>query len=513
MCAQEGKGTLMKNSIALYLRMMLSIGIGLYTSRIVLETLGVDDYGVYNITGGIVGLTGFINASMSAASSRFLTYELGKANIERLKKTFAASLTIHIAIAILVLLLCETVGLWFVNYKLNLPHHSIEAANWVFQMSILSTCFTIIQVPYNASIIAHEKMNIYAYIEILSSILKLIIVCILIEIPLNKLELYSSLLAIASMVIFSIYVIYGKNNFHECQFRIETEKSYLKPMLSYSGWDLFGNLSVTAKQQGGSIVLNLFYGVVANASAGIANIVNGTILGFSQVVMTAFRPRIIKYYAYGSIDKFLQLMHISFKITLIFYAVISIPAYICMDGMLKIWLVSPPNYSALFCRILLISGFFNLYSLVFITGIHATGKIKAMSLLGLCCNFMTLISSYLGYRLGADIGWLYYCFCAFNATSALGCMILLKKQVHQLNIRQFITDSAKVLGCYCIIFGGSYLGHNLVTNNWGNICITVSFAIVLTGISTWCILLNKVQRKNCSIQISRKLKLGRTYDS
>ncbi len=497
----------MTNSIALYFRMILSIVIGLYTSRIVLKVLGVDDYGVYNIVGGVVGLTSFINASMSSASSRFLTYELGSGDNERLKKTFSSSLTIHIGIAILVLIFCETIGIWLVNNKLVLPPDSIRAAHWFFQMSNFSTCLTIIQVPYNACLMAHEKLNVYAIIEILNSLLKLLIVYVLIILPFNKLELYASLLALVSVIIFYVYYLYGKRNFEECGFKISYDKNYLKPMLSYSGWDLFGNLSVTAKQQGGSVVLNLFYGVVANASAGIANIINGTILGFSQVVMTAFRPQIIKYYASGSIDRFNQLLHLAFKVVLIFYALISIPAYICMDNLLAIWLEDTPEYSSLFCRILLVSGFFNLFSVVFITGLHATGKIKSMSILSLLCNFMTLIVSYIGYKLGASIGWLYYCFCIFNAVIAVGCLYILKRQVNQLNMTRFIVDWIKVLGCYCIIFIGSYVGHTLVNNNFGCICITSCFSMLLTGICCGSILLNKQQIKSVLSRISTKIGL------
>lgn len=503
------KKLLIKNSIALYLRMILSIVIGLYTSRVVLEVLGVDDYGVYNIVGGVVGLTSFINASMSSASSRFLTYELGSGDTNRLTRTFETAVTIHIFIAVLVLIICESVGLWFVNCKLVLPENSLEAANWVFQMSIFSTCLTIVQVPYNAVIMAHERMNVYAYIEIFNSVMKLGIVYLLLVLPGNKLELYSSLHAVVTILIFLFYLVYGRKHFKECHLRLLFDKTYLKPMLSYSGWDLFGNLSVTAKQQGGSVVLNLFYGVVANASAGIANVVNGTILGFSQIVMTAFRPQIIKNYSGGAMEDFLQLLHLSFKVVLIFYAFISIPAFICMNNMLSIWLENPPEYSALFCRILLISGFFNLFSIVFITGLHATGKIKSMSMLGLCCNLMTLIASYIGYKIGAQIGWLYYCFCIFNAIIAFGCLIILKSQVNQLKASRFIADLLMVLICYAIIYIGASAAYTLVSGRFASICITCICSVVLSAICCVVFLLNRAQRKRVLTMV--KAKLGLKY--
>lgn len=501
----SNKKLLIKNSIALYLRMMLSILIGLYTSRIVLQVLGVDDYGIYNIVGGVVGLTSFINASMSSSTSRFITYELGRGNFESLQKTFSTALTIHVGIIILVLVLCETIGLWFVNNKVVLPAESLKAANWVYQMSILTTCITILQVPYNATIMAHEKMNVFAYIEILNSLLKLAVVFILKFLPLNKLELYSTLILLVSLIITSCYFIYGTYHFDECRFKITFEKTLFKPMLSYSGWDLFGNLSVTAKQQGGSVVLNLFYGVVANASAGIANVINGTILGFSQIVMTAFRPQIIKSYSSGAIDQFLQLTHLAFKIVLIFYAMISIPAFICMGNLLSLWLKNPPEFSMIFCRIMLLSGFFNLFSVVFITGLHATGKIKSMSLLGLICNFLTVIVAYVGYKIGAEIRWLYWCFCIFNAFTAFGCLIILKGQVSEIKVSRFLLDLLIIILCYSLIFIGSYIGYKITTSNFGSICTTCISSIILTGIVSSLFLLTPVQRKRIFSKLSGKI--------
>lgn len=501
------KKLLIKNSAALYMRMMLTIVIGLYTSRVVLEALGVDDYGIYNIVGGVVGLTSFLNASMSSASSRFITYELGKGDFSNLLKTFETSITIHLGIAVLVFIICETIGIWFINYKLVLPPGSLSAANLVFQMSILSTCVSIIQVPYSASIMAHEKMNVYAYIEILNSILKLGIALILLNSADNKLELYSLLLAISSIVIFLIYYMYGRIHFRECRFKPIIERTFLKPMLSYSGWDMLGNLSVTAKQQGGAIVLNLFYGVIANAASGIANVVNGTILGLSQIVMTAFRPQIIKNYSMGEIDEFLKLTHLSFKIALIFYACVSIPVFICMDNLLFIWLGNPPEYSNQFCRILLISGFFNIVSVVFITGIHATGKIKIMNIIGLACNFLTIIGGYIGYILGARIYWLYICFCIFNSIISLGCMIILKSQVKALSMSRIIADILKVLICYSIIYLGSYMGHILVKGPYPELITVCCISTLLTIFCLFFLLLNHEQRKRVSEIIKSKFQL------
>ncbi|MCI6985875.1 MAG: polysaccharide biosynthesis protein, partial [Bacteroidales bacterium] len=282
-----------KNTIMLYIRMFISMVVGLYTSRVVLATLGVEDYGIYGVVGGVVGMMGFLNASMSGATSRFLTFELGKGDKERLAKTFSSALIVHIAIAIIVFILAETVGLWFLCNKLNIPEGRMEAAHWVYQFSILATMLSITQVPYNATIIAHEKMNVYAYMEILNVSLKLLIVYLLTIGDFDKLKLYAVLTFAVSLIIMMIYRIYCLRHFKESRFHWVWDKTYLTPLLSFSGWNLYGNFGGIAGNQANNFVINSFFGVVMNAAASVAFTVSGIVTQFSSNAMTAFRPQII----------------------------------------------------------------------------------------------------------------------------------------------------------------------------------------------------------------------------
>ncbi len=297
-----------KNSAVLYARMLLSMAVSLYTSRVVLEVLGVDDYGLYSVTGGVVAMFAFINGSMSGATSRFLTYEMGLGNAERLRDTFNSALLVHIGVAAIILVFAETIGLWFLNCKLSIPEESMTAANWVYQFSIVASLVTITQVPYNACIIAHENMNVYAYIEIANVLMKLGIVYLLVVIGGNKLIIYGILVLVVNIIVASLYRIYCLRKFSESHFRYVFDKSILKPMLSFSGWDLYGNMCVTARTQGIVMLINVFFGVAVNAAASIATTVFSTLSSFASNIIMAFRPQIIKQYAAGESEEFNKLL-------------------------------------------------------------------------------------------------------------------------------------------------------------------------------------------------------------
>lgn len=320
----------------LYIRMFISVIISLYTSRVVLQTLGVEDYGIYGVVGGIVAMMGFINASMSGATSRFLTFELGRGDFSRLSKTFSSALLVHIIIAVIVLVLAETVGLWFLCNKLVIPEGRMVAAHWVYQLSILSSMLAITQVPYNSSIIAHEKMDVYAYVEILNVMLKLLIVYLLVIGSFDKLILYAILMFAVSVIIIMVYRIYCIRRFEECKFRWIWDKTFLKPIISFSGWDLFGNMAVTTRQQGTNFLINMFFGVVYNAASGVASTVNGILGMFSQNILTAFRPQIIKFYSVGSVQESVNLLYNAGKFATLLMVLIAIPFSFEMEYIMKL---------------------------------------------------------------------------------------------------------------------------------------------------------------------------------
>lgn len=286
-----------KNTIMLYIRMLLSMVVSLYTSRVVLNILGVEDYGIYGVVGGIVAMFSFLNSTMSGATSRFLTYEMGRGDFQRLKETFSSTLVIHIGIACAVLVLAETVGLWFLLHKLVIPVERMNAAFWVYQLSILSMMITVTQVPYNACIIAHEKMEIYAYVEILNVILKLIIVYFLLLTDFDRLIFYAILVLFVSIIIAFIYRFYCISHFSECHFCAKMNSEFLKPMLLFSTWDLYGNMTVALRQQGMNFIMNIFWGIIINAAVSLSNMVQGAVCSLSNNVIMAFRPQIIQKYA------------------------------------------------------------------------------------------------------------------------------------------------------------------------------------------------------------------------
>lgn len=368
-----------KNTLMLYFRMILTMLVSLYTSRVVLNTLGIEDFGIYNVVGGVISLFSFITASMSSATSRFLTYTLGKNDLQELKEVFKASFTIHLFIAISIIILAETVGLWFLNNKLIIPNNRMPAAQFIYHTAVIGTFFSILQVPYTASIFSHEKMDMYAFFEIFITVLKLIIVISLTYIAYDKLITYAFLLLGVNIVSFLLYAFYSSKKFTECRYGISKNKEILRPMLSFSGWDLYGNMSTVARTQGVNILLNIFFGPVLNAAYGIATSVQNAVSAFSGNVLTAVKPQIVKSYANHEINYTIQLLNNTTKFTTILLLFIIIPISIEMPFILKIWLKNVPEYTSIFCILTLGFILFANLSTIIMSAIHATGKIKKSS--------------------------------------------------------------------------------------------------------------------------------------
>lgn len=434
----ENTKRIAKNTMMLYIRLFLSMAITLYTSRIVLNTLGIENYGIYNVVAGVVSMFSFLNASMSGATSRFLTYELGNGNNEKLKKTFRATLTIHVCIAILIIIIADTLGLWFVNHKLVIPADRMIAANWVYQFSVIAAGISIMQVPFNACIIAHEKMDIYAYVEILNVTLKLLVVYLLVIGSFDKLILYGFLILCVSTLIAGIYIIYTFRHFSECSFRPIWEKRIMLPILSFSGWDLYGNLSVTATGQGTNILLNTFIGPVINAANGIAMQVQGAVMALASNLIMAVRPQIVKNYAAGNIDYMRTLMLNASKFTCLLLSCVTIPLVIEMPFVLNIWLKEVPQYTVAFCQLTLITNCILVISLVLNCGIHATGKIKMFSFITGTLNLMTIPVSYVLLRYGLSPELVYVNRILFVVLVVISTLYMLKIRIPQISVLAFL---------------------------------------------------------------------------
>ena len=323
--AETNNKRVAKNTLFLYFRMILIMLVTLYTSRVILAQLGIKDYGIYNVVGGVVTMFAFLNNCMTTSTQRFMTFELGKGNVQKLKDVFAASLNIHIAIALAVVLLAETIGLWFVNYKLVIPADRLVAANWVFQFAILSFCVNVIQVPYNAVLIAHEKMSVYAYISIIEAFLKLGIVYLLSISPFDKLIVYGVLIFAVQLLIRCIYQVYCHRHYEESRFRLFWNKGLYQEMSGFAGWNLFGSVAWMLRDQGVNIVLNLFFGPVINAARGVAAQVSSAVMNFISNFQVALNPQITKNYANGNIQEMEKLTYLGIKFSYIILFFLAFP--------------------------------------------------------------------------------------------------------------------------------------------------------------------------------------------
>lgn len=376
--------------------------VSIYTSRVILDVLGASDYGIYNVVGGVVTMMAFLNGALGSSSSRFLTYELGTGNTEKLKKTFSASLNLHICVALLVLLLGETVGLWFFYEKLVIPEDRIEAAFWVYQFSIITTMVSFTQVPYNASLIAHEKMSIYAYVGLYESISKLIIVYLIALSPIDKLVFYALLLMINTLGIQLFYRFYTSKRYSECQFRLVKDKNLYRTLLGYSGWDLFGGVAVVCQGQGINILLNMFFGPVVNAARAIAVQIQGAVASFVNNFLTAVRPQVVKNFAAGNTNEMYRLTFSTAKYAYLLMLAFTLPVCFEIDTILKLWLgKNVPENTNIFVILVLCTYLMETYHSASLMSYHAIGKIKLGNIVGGTLMIMALPISYIALLLGA----------------------------------------------------------------------------------------------------------------
>lgn len=376
MTNSENNRRIAKNTGMLYIRMLLTMAVSLYTSRVVLNTLGVVDFGIYNVVGGVVMMFSFLNSSMSSATQRFFSFELGKQDHAQLKKVFSMSVNIHAIIAIAIFILAETIGLWFLNAKLVIPSDRMEAANWVYQFSIFAFMLTIMNVPYNATIIANERMNVYAYISIVEVVLRLIIVFALVWLGFDKLKLYAVLVFGVAAIVWSLYKIYCKRSFKETNYNFYWDKPLFKTLMNYAGWNLFGNIAGVTMGQGINILLNLFFGPTVNAARAIAFQVNSAVSGFVTNFQMALNPQIVKSYAAGDLKYMHQLIFQGAKYSFFLLFAISLPIILETEFILKLWLKIVPEYTVIFTQLVILNVLIDSISGPLMTAAQASGKIK-----------------------------------------------------------------------------------------------------------------------------------------
>ena len=384
-----------KNTLMLYIRMLFIMAVTLYTSRVILNTLGVDDYGIYNVVGGVITMLGFVNSSLSGAGARFITYALGEGNKEKQAQVFSTVLIIHYILAVVIVVLGETIGLWFVYNKLVIPEDRMVAAIWVYQCSILTTVISIVSAPFNSLIIAYEKMSAFAYISILEVLLKLGIVFLLVYLPFDKLIVYAILLMLVQVIIRFTYTLYCRRHFDESKAKTRFCPQLAKEIASYAGWTINGNLAIVANSQGINILLNLFFGPAVNAARGIAAQVQGAIMTFVSNFQTAVNPQIIKSYAANELQYMHSLIIRSTKFGFYLLLLIAFPVIFCIKPILKIWLGIVPEHTESFVVIMLLTGLITPMSVALINAIHATGDIRKFQIYEGTSLLLTLPIAYI----------------------------------------------------------------------------------------------------------------------
>lgn len=385
-----------KNTLFMYLRMGVTMLVGLYVSRVVLQQLGVEDYGLYNVIGGIIAMFSFINGSMVNVSTRFITVYLAKNDIKMLNNIFSMSFLIHFSIGVVILLLGETIGLWYLNNKLVIPEGREFAAHWLYQLSIISCIISILYVPYNGLIVAHERMKAFAYISVMDSMLKLLIAIMIAYSPFDKLIFYGTLLAGVSFLDIIIYFVYCRKNFKESILVFYWNKAIFKRMLEFAGWALIGNFSYLFYSQGINLMLNAFCGPAVNAARGVAVQVEGVIRQFAGNVQVAINPQIIKYYTSNELERMYALIFTSSRLCFYLLYIISLPIMIEADFILNLWLGTVPNHTVNFVRLILCISILDALINPMFTANLACGKLRiyhmSLSILMYAFMFVTYFS-------------------------------------------------------------------------------------------------------------------------
>lgn len=369
------------NTLFLYGRMIVLMAVNLYTVRLLWNLLGVENYGIYNVVGGIVLMFTFLKNTMVATSQRYISFELGRGDQDRLRRTFSMSVTVHSFLAIGVVVLAETVGLWFLNARMNIPENRMVAANWVYQCSILSFVFTILSVPYTAAIVAHEHMKIYGYLGIMEGVLKLLVVAMTFFLPWDRLIVYAILMLLLSLSLRVMYTLYCTRHFSECKYYRVHERTMMKDMLSFAGWSFLGSMGMSVRDQGLNIVLNLFFNVAVNAAKGIANQVGTTINGFASNFTMAMNPQITKRYASGETDSMMSLIYNGCRYSIILMSIVVIPLIFVAEPALRIWLGEVAPYTVGFLQLVLVLSLVDCAVSPITTALQATGKIKKFQII------------------------------------------------------------------------------------------------------------------------------------
>lgn len=429
---------IVKNTLSLYVRMLFLMIIGLYTSRVILQALGIEDFGVYNVVGGFVALFSVLSRSLSTAASRFLNYEMGRGNKELLGNVFSTNFLIHVTLAVIIVIFAEIIGYWFINNRMVIPPERLSAANWVFQFSILTFCFNLLAVPYYATIIAHERMSVFAYISIFEGLTKLLICYLVMISSIDRLIMYAGLMFLVQVGVSIIYICYCKYNFSECTLRWIFYKPLLKEIFYFASWNMIGASSVILRNHGGNVLINLFGGPVVNAARAVANQVLHAVNGFAEGFMTALKPQITQSYASGNTQYMMTLIFQGSRFSYYILLIPCLPILINTDYILSLWLKTVPEHSVLFVQLTLIFTMLESISSPLITAQLATGKVKKYQLLVGGIQLMNVPVSYVLLRLGGIPETILFVAIFFSLCCLMARLYMLRTNIN-LKVDNFIT--------------------------------------------------------------------------
>ena len=483
-----------KNTLMLYFRQLLNMAVSLYTVRAKLEILGIEDFGIFNIVSGVVLLFTFLNGAMTSATQRFLNFALGRNDTEQARNVYSISFVIYAWLALIVVILAQTVGLWFFYNVLNIPPERQNAAFVVYQFTVVATVTGIFQVPYRATIVAYEKMSFFAVLSIIEAVLKLGIVLLLPLILFDHLMVYAFLVCIAGIVILLVYKIYCNRKLEVARFWYCKDKELFKQLLGFSGWGIFGETANIGSSQGTNILINIFHGVTVNAAMGIATQVNSAVNQFVRSFQTAFSPQITKSYSAKEYDHFIQLIFRTAKMSFCLLLFFALPLFINVDFVLQIWLINVPDYVLIFTQLILLLSLIDAICGPLWMAVQAAGDLKKYQLVVSCFVLANLPLSLLFLRMGFSPVWVLALKIVLGALVVIWTIFFLGKKV-RLPVKGFFCEV--VLPLFIIAGGGAFLTifmQGLFISDWSSLVVSCIVSTISIGSLMYLIGLNRQEK-------------------
>lgn len=497
-----------KNTLMLYVRMFVMMLIGLYTSRVILQALGISDLGLYNVAGGVVGMFAFLNGTLSSGTQRFLTFEIGSGNETKLKRVFESAMTLHALLAVVIIILSETIGLWYLYNKLNIEDGRFTAAMWCFQLSVLTMAISVIQIPFNAAIIAHEKMSVYAYMSIYDAATKLLGAYLVQISSFDRVISYSLIITIFTLISILIYNTYCRRKFKECSFTFGYDKAIFKDMLNFSGWNTIGCLAATGQSTGINLVINYFCGTLVNGARGIAYQASGWATRFVENFQIALNPQIVKYYASNDVKAMANLTINGAQFSSYLLLLIGIPLFIDIEWIIQIWLGECPEYVPVFLRIVLIESLFRTIGNPTVTAMHATGQMKWLNITVGSILLLILPISIILFKLGCSVEVVM----AANIIPwviVIPVRLLLLKHYCDFPIWSFIKKAVlKVLGLAILLFAVPYAVSKSLNSSGLVHFVEMGLSSVITSaIGIWFLGLNRHLREGILEKVKKVISI------